>query len=248
MGGGDYATDFPRVDTYGTETTVKVKNVQDSFGYSDMEIKRAAKVGRPLEAQRALAARKTIDTQLEVVAKTGDTATGLKGLFNQTGVTEYTVPDGATGAKTQWTTKTADEMLADLNGIIFAIQEGTAGIENPDNIGLPQARYNLIKTTRIGTDSLGKTVLQYFLEQNPGVTVDWYAGLESAAPTDASYDGNMMMVAWKNTPDKLVMDLPQPFTQMDLMQDGLMKVVPCRARTAGVTVFYPKSVAYAYGI
>ena len=40
MGGGDYATDFPPVDVYGTEFTVKVKPVHASYGYNK-EIGRA---------------------------------------------------------------------------------------------------------------------------------------------------------------------------------------------------------------
>jgi len=45
-----------------------------------------------------------------------------------------------------------------------------------------------------------------------------------------------------------VLDIPMPFTQEEIMVDGLEYVVPCRAKIAGVTVFYPLSVAYAYGI
>lgn len=253
MGGGDYAEDFPAVDIYGKEETVHVKNCQDSYHYTNTEIKRAAKVGIALDSRRALAARQMIDNQLETVSKTGDTNTNLKGLFNQTGVTEYVVPKGATAVigvyYTDWTHKTADEILADMNGVLSAVQEGTNGVESPDHLALSLGRYNLIKNKRISTgDSDGKTVLTYFKEQNPDVMLDWIAGLDTAAVTNAAYDGNQLMVAWKNSADKLVMDLPVPFDQMETMRDGLVYIVPCRARTAGVTVFYPKSICYAKGI
>lgn len=253
MGGGDYAEDFPAVDIFGTEVTVHVKNCQSSYHYTNTEIRRAAKVGIALDARRALVARQVIDNQLETVSKNGDATTGLLGLFNQSGVTQYTVPDGATAYSdtyyTDWTHKSADEILADMNGSISAIQEGTNGVENPDTILMSLARYNLIKNKRISTgDSDGKTVLTYFKEQNPGVTVDWISGLESAAATDAAYDGNQLMVTFKNSADKLGMDLPVPFDQLETMRDGLVFVVPCRARTAGVTVFYPKSICYSKGI
>ena len=249
MGGGDYSTDFPRVDVYGTEKTVHVKPVQASYGYSKDEIARAARVGKPLEFMRAKAARTAIEDKLEVVAKTGDTSTGLIGLFNQTGVTEYVTPVGGdVSATTQFSTKTADELLADLNGIVFAIQQGTAGVEEADSIGMPMAQYNLIKTKRMSTLD-GTTVLQYFKEQNPQITsIDWYAGLETAAGASGDYTGTAMMIAWKNDPDKLVFDLPLPFSQEDEQIDGMAHTIPCRAKTAGVTVFYPKSIAYAKGI
>lgn len=249
MGGGDYSTDFPRVDVFGVETTVHVKPVQDSYGYSKDEIARAAREGKPLEFMRAKAARTAIEDKLEIVAKTGDTATGLIGLFNQTGVTEYTTPVGeASGATTKFATKTADEILADLNGMIFAVQQGTNGVEEVDTIGLPMAQYNLIKTTRMSTLD-GTTVLQYFKEQNPQITsIDWYSGLDTAAGASTSYTGTAMMIAWKNDADKLVFDLPLAFTQEDEQIDGMAHTIPCRAKTAGVTVFYPKSIVYAKGI
>ena len=55
MGGGDYATDFPSVDIFATETTVKVYPVQASYRYNKDEIARAAKMNRPLESLRAAA-------------------------------------------------------------------------------------------------------------------------------------------------------------------------------------------------
>ena len=248
MGGGDYATDFPPVDVYGTETTVKVKPVHASYGYNKDEIARAAKVGRNLEAMRANAAKKAIEMKLDEIARTGESTAGLVGLYNAVGISEYTVPDGA-GGKTTWADKTADEILKDLYGIENYAITSTNGIEVPDTLGLPMDEYLIIKQKKIATDSEGKTVLNYFLENSTGIkNVEWYQGLETAAPSSASYDSTNMAIAWKNSADKLVFDLPMPFTQEDLLQDGLKFTVPCRAKTAGVTIFYPKSVVKAYGI
>lgn len=250
MGGGDYATDFPPVDVYGTETTVKVKPVHASYGYNKDEIARAAKVGRNLEAMRATAAKKAIEMKLDEIARNGESTAGLVGLYNAVGISEYTVPDGGGSIKqTNWETKTADEILKDLFGIENYTITSTNGIEVPDTLALPMDEYLLIKQMRIASDSEGKTVLKYFLDNATGIkNVIWLQGLETAAPVSASYDSTNMAIAWKNSADKLVFDLPMPFTQEDLLQDGLKFTVPCRAKTAGVTIFYPKSVVKAYGI
>lgn len=250
MGGGDYATDFPPVDVYGTETTVKVKPVHASYGYNKDEIARAAKVGRNLEAMRATAAKKAIEMKLDEIARNGESTAGLVGLYNAVGISEYTVPKGKGSTKaTNWETKTADEILTDLFGIENYAITSTNGIEVPDTLALPMDEYLLIKQMRIASDSEGKTVLKYFLDNATGIkNVIWLQGLETAAPSSASYDGTNMAIAWKNSADKLVFDLPMPFTQEDLLQDGLKFTVPCRAKTAGVTIFYPKSVVKAYGI
>lgn len=250
MGGGDYATDFPPVDVYGTEFTVKVKPVHASYGYNKDEIARAAKVGRNLEAMRATAARKAIEMKLDEIARTGESTAGLVGLYNAVGISQYTITDSAgTVPKTTWADKTADEILKDLYGIENYAITSTNGIEVPDTLALPMDEYLIIKQKKIATDSEGKTVLNYFLENSTGIkNVIWLQGLETAAPADASYDSTNMAIAWKNSADKLVFDLPMPFTQEDLLQDGLKYTVPCRAKTAGVTIFYPKSVVKAYGI
>ena len=250
MGGGDYATDFPPVDVYGTETTVKVKPVHASYGYNKDEIARAAKVGRNLEAMRATAAKKAIEMKLDEIARNGESTAGLVGLYNAVGISEYTVPKGGGSVKqTNWETKTADEILKDLFGIENYTITSTNGIEVPDTLALPMDEYLQIKQMRIASDSEGKTVLKYFLDNATGIkNVIWLQGLETAAPSSASYNGTNMAIAWKNSADKLVFDLPMPFTQEDLLQDGLKFTVPCRAKTAGVTIFYPKSVVKAYGI
>ena len=248
MGGGDYATDFPSVDVFGSEVTVKVYPIQASYKYNKDEIARAARANKPLEQMRANAARKAIDKKLNDVAMNGDTVTGATGLFNASGISSYTVPAGATGSKTNWETKTADEILADLYGISNQIISNTKGIEVPDIIALPLTSYQLIERKRISNDS-EKTILTYFLENSKSIKqIVWFNELETAAPTDTAYDSNKAMFCWKNDADHLVFDLPMPFTQEELMVDGLEYVVPCRAKTAGVTIFYPLSCAKAYGI
>lgn len=249
MGGGDYATDFPSVDIYGKEETVKIYPVHVSYKYNKDEIARAAKLNKPLEAGRANAARKAIESKLNSVAISGDSVTGVKGLFNATGISTYTVPKGEGSVKkTNWETKTSDEILADLYGIANQIVSNTKGIEVPDTIALPLTSYQLIERKRLSDDS-EKTVLTYFLENSKNIKrIEWFNELETAAPSSQAYNSTKAMYCWKNDADHLVFDLPMPFTQEELMVDGLEYVVPCRAKTAGVTIFYPLSVCRAYGI
>jgi len=239
MGGGDYATDFPSVDVFGCEVTVKVYPIQASYKYNKDEIARAARANKPLEQMRANAARKAIDKKLNDVAMNGDTVTGATGLFNASGISTYTVPAGA-GSKTNWETKTADEILADLYGISNYIITSTKGIEIPDVIALPLTSYQLIERKRLSTDS-EKTVLNYFLENSKNIKqIVWFNELESIV---TGGDSKKAMYCWKNDADHLVLDLPLAYTQEEVFQDGREYVVPCRAKTGGVTIFYPMSVA-----
>ena len=63
-------------------SSVKPKDIGDSYGYSIQEIRRAAMAGMPLEARRATAARQAIDDKIDYIAWYGDTATNLKGFLD----------------------------------------------------------------------------------------------------------------------------------------------------------------------
>lgn len=249
MGGGDYATDFPSVDIFATETTVKVYPIQASYRYNKMEIARAAKFNKPLESLRAAAARKAIDKKANDVAALGDTVTGAKGFFNATGITEYTLADGASPASTKWDGKTSDEILKDLFGISNAIIQSTKGIEVPDTIALPLSSYQLIEQKRLSAEN-DTTVLQYFLSTSKNITnVIWFNELETIVTSlgKSGYDSVKGIYCWKNDSEHLVYDMPQAFNQDEVIRDGLAYVIPCSARVGGVTIFYPLSVQCAYG-
>lgn len=250
MGGGDYATDYPSVDVFGTEQTVKVHPVKASYKFNKDEIARASKLNKPLEQMRANAARKAIDKKLNDVAMLGDADTGAKGLFNATGITEVVLTEGATGTSTKWSTKTVDEILKDLYAIGNAVTSATAGYEVPDTLALPRTAYQFIEQKRLDATN-EKTILTYFLENSKSIqNVVWFNELEAQTGLggEASYKSDKVMFCWKNDADHLVLDMPMPFTQEEIWVNGLEYTVPCRAKTAGVTVFYPLSIAYARGI
>jgi hypothetical protein len=76
----DYAHDFPRVDVYGEEETIKVHSIGDSYGYNIMEIREAAMVpGRNLELRRATTARRAHDEKVNDLAFKGDPVYKIQG-------------------------------------------------------------------------------------------------------------------------------------------------------------------------
>lgn len=238
----DYAHDFPRVDVYGFEQSVKPKAVGDSYGYSIEEIRRAAMAGMPLESRRAITARQAIDDKIDYIAWYGDTATNLKGFLEYPGISEYTVTSGTSGSK-EWTDKTPDEILKDMNGLVHFVVEATNGIENPDTMLLPLAQYNLVNSKRLG-DGSDKTILAYFLENNAYIkTVIPVIELKEAG--DSSTDRAMVFV---NDMDHLCIKLPSGFETGEADKKGFEYSIPCMAKTAGMVVFYPASVGYCDGI
>lgn len=238
----DYAQDLPRADVKGKEFQSTVKTIGTSYGYSIQEAESAAFARKPLKQLKANAAKKANDLQVDKLARNGSAAHNLLGMLNQPNATTYVIPNGAAG-DTEWTTKTPDEILADLNGIAAAIVETTLEVEIPDTLVLPTAQYNLIAGLSMGDGRTG-TVLKYFLETNPYIknVFSWYA-LNNAGASSAD-----RMVCYRRDPDALQLIIPLEFQQLPPQDRALETVVPCRSRFGGVVLYYPLSMAYGDGI
>lgn len=239
----DYAQDFPRVDVYGVEYSVKPKGVGAAYGYSIEEIRRAQMAGIPLETRRAEAARRAIDDKLNSIAFNGDAATNLKGFINYAGTTEYTVASGGTGGTKTWSTKTADQILADMHGIVHGVVSATNGIEQPDTMLLPLEQFNLISTKRLG-DGSDETVMSYFLKTNRYVKrIEWVTELKTAGDSSTA-----RMMVYVNDPMHLTWEIPLMFEQYEADKKAMAYEIPCYAKTAGIVVYYPASISYSDGI
>ena len=238
-----YADDLPRADVKGAEFISSVKSLGASFGYSMQEIRAAAMAKKPLEQRRANAAKRAILQKENDIAMFGDTATGLKGFLNHSSVPLVVLPADGTGASILWSTKTADQIIRDLNLIANTIFTNTKGVEMPDTLLLPVAKYAYISSTPRSSTS-DTTILEYFLKNNPFIKeVGWLNELLNAGAGGAID----RMVCYKRDPDKLSLEIPQDFEQFPEQERNLEFVIPCHSRIGGVIIPYPLSMAYSDG-
>lgn len=204
-----YAADLPRADVAGTETTVPVRTIGSSFGYNVKEIKSAQMAGLNLSQRRANAARKAIEEELNRIAFFGDAAANLYGLFTAPNIPSGNVPDGAS-TDPEWSTKTADEILADINNVFSDIFEDTKGVENADTLLLPLAQWSRIMTTARSTNS-DTTIAQYVVANSP-----WLKSLANIIPVNelkgAGTAGVDVMVAYTKAMDKIEFVIPEDIT------------------------------------
>ena len=239
----DYAHDFPRVDVFGEENSVKIKDIGVSWGYSIKEIRRAMMAGLDLENRRAVTARRAVEELIDSIAWTGDTVHNIQGLLNYPGITQYVVPtNGGTPASTLWSAKTADQILIDLNGIMNAVIVATNGKERPNTILLPLTHYNLIRNTRLGTQ-MDKTIYTFFTENNPDVTIGWVRQLAGIGDDDED-----RFLAYVRDDMHLTLEIPIAYEVLEEEKTGMEYQIPAHAETAGVIVYYPTAVAYGDGI
>jgi hypothetical protein len=239
----DYAKDYPRVDVYGTETSVKVKDIGISYGYSIKEIRASQMAEKGLDTRRAQAAKRAIDQKIDAIAWNGDATSNLKGLIGYPGLHEYTIVADGTGSVKTWAHKTADQIARDITGLWSSVNAITNGLEAPDTCIMPLESMNFIATKRMG-DGSDKTVLQFVKDALPMVTKwDWVNELNTAGTGSTK-----MIMMYTRDPMHLTLEIPETFEQFEADKEGTEYNIPCQASCGGVIVYYPLSVGWGYGI
>lgn len=238
----NYATNSPGVKVSGTDNSSPLRSIRTHYGFSIQEIRAAMMAGVPLESLEAKAARRAIDEKLDQIALFGDAEWGLVGLFNQPNAQTYTVPADGTGATTTWSTKTADQIMRDIFGILEQIPTTTNEVEKPKRLVMPYSRLRQI--TRLRIDTLNNTtVLQFIQTMRPDVEIRGALRLDTAGA-----GGTARMVAYD--PDREIVEwlVAIPFEQFPPQWNSLRYVIECHARAGGVVLRRPLSMAYGDGI
>lgn len=222
--------------------------------YSIPELESAAKMGRPIDAQKyeglKLKNQMDIDEQVYV----GDSLTGDTGLLNASLVTNVSnLPNGVGGSPT-WALKTPAEILADVNAILTSTWTASGFAAMPSKILLPPAQFGYISTQVIS--SAGTTsILKYLLENNILMTsgkgkleiqpAKWCIG--AGAGGTISTPGNDRMAAYSQM--KEYVRYPMTLLQRTPVQyQSIYHASTYYCRLGVVEVVYPETVAYRDGL
>lgn len=248
----NYSTDLPRADVNGKPSYAQVKSLGDSYGYSAQEMRASRLAGKSLDTRKGESARFQIDNLNNIIAWRGDEESGLMGVLSEgQSIPLYAIGQGGESGKTKWTEKTADEILADVNGMAKQVARVTKNVERPDTLCLPAEVYMDISTRRIPDTST--TVLAFIKKHSPYIkhivsAAELDADSVETNPYAAAEDGQGVAFLFKNDERKLALENPMPFYQYPLQVKGLETIIPCEARTAGVIVYYPFSALIAVGV
>lgn len=246
------AIDLPKSDISGKEYSISVKSVGVAYDYDIDEIASAQLAGMPLEARKAMAARRGYEEFINNVAFSGGlivTDSGLHGLYSaENQVRKQSVANGAAGT-TGWATKTPDEIIADLNHACSEMFAGTKKIHRPAQLLLPVVKWNYIRSTPRSALS-DTTILNYWLSNNEFIT-DKDAVKPLNMLDGAISQGDHFVILNHKTPEgqetiRLRETMPLQFLPVQL--HGLVYEVPGRGRFGGLQVTYPRAIEIWYGI
>ncbi|UXN64417.1 DUF2184 domain-containing protein [Phyllobacterium sp. A18/5-2] len=240
--------DIPFVDFKLDSGNSRVFMAGIGYRYNLQELAHAQAYGIRLESDRADAARRKYELFVDNVAFMGRPKLGMTGLLNATNVTALTAANGTSGTAT-WTTKTADEILADVNSVLSVIFTASNGIEQANTVLLDQDRYALIATKRLDA-TMTTTVLEHIQRANIytqrtglPLTIRAVFGLETAGA-----GGTHRLAAYRRSPDVVKIHIPMPLRWLQAEQRLLKFEVPGIFRLGSVEIRRPGAVRYLDGI
>jgi len=242
--------------------TGKIPNPLTPWGleikYSILELESAAKMGRPIDAQKyeALQLKLQMDTDEQVYV--GDATILVNGnpaggLVNHPLVTNIANVANGAGGSPLWSNKTPQEILADINEIIFSAWQASAFAVLPNRLLLPPLKFGYINATPVTSAGTG-SILKFVMENN--LLVAQQLGNLVIAPAKwlvgAGVGGNIgvsgadRMVAYRK--DKKYVRFPMtPVQRTPIQYDSIYHKSTYFCRLGVVEVVYPETIAYRDG-
>lgn len=232
----NYADDLPRADVGGAETSVPVRTIGDSYGYNINELNASVAMGAQLPQRKANAARRAIEIKLAQIAMVGDTPHGLFGITNHPNIGATT---GLTGS---WGTAgtTALQIVADVDILWNAVRTQSVGIHTPNTLAIPSSSYAAM-TSKYVADTGGKSAFDIVKAKYPNLKITDLPELEVVA-------GATWAIIGEFGAENAALEAVMPFNQLPAQARNLELVVPCMARTGGVSVHYPLAFTTAVGL
>lgn len=245
------AFDMPYAGTAMDQFTRGFHLAGIGYEWDLQEMNRAAKLGRSLSADKAMAANKAAQAFKRSVAMTGRTpgaATsekGWTGLINNASAPTANVAADDAGSTTAWANKTPDQISRDIWAAVNAVETGTLETHVANTVLLPTQKLRYIEQTRM-TDGSG-TILSYIRGARDGGENIRFVPVRELAGAGAS--GTDRMVALDNTREVAQFHLPGDHEFLPPYQKSSMTYeVGGILNVGGAEVRLPKAIVYRDGI
>jgi hypothetical protein len=229
----NYGTDFPSVSMSMSESFAKYFSLGNSFNYSFMDLRKAAKAGVQLSSRLAEIARRGIEQGIDDIIFRGVPQNGTYGLMNNPNVPLVVLPHG------DWPHASFQNIVEDLMYLSTVVQNSTNETFSGDTLAIDAPSYN-IAATKIGGQNYDRSALQVFLAQNPSIT----AVVKSTKLNTLGASAGPRGIVYKRDPEVLQLEIGQEFEMLPAETNALITKTACHARCAGVSFFHPLAAAY----
>lgn len=221
------------------------------YEWTVQEMQRAAKLGRSLSSDKAMAADQAAQAFLWSIAMTGRTpgaATSEKawtGLVNNASAPTAQVPNDGTGSARTFASKTDVQVLRDVNEAITSVHTGTGETHVANTLILPTSTYQELASRRLGDTT--DTLLSFIQGTNAytALTGQQLTIRATRALETAGTGGTKRLVAYDNSREVIRFHLPGPHEFLPPFQKGSMTYeVGGIMNVGGTEVRLPKAIVY----
>ncbi|MFA5069643.1 MAG: DUF2184 domain-containing protein [Candidatus Omnitrophota bacterium] len=241
----------PELDIGKTSSPLYLWGIEIS--YTIPELLSAQQMGRPVDAQKYQAMQIKYQMDIDEMVYIGDTDLGKYGLLNSDQVTSASVATGDSGT-TEWTTKTADEILEDVNSLLQSCWEAAAYAVCPSKLLLPPAQFAYITSQKVS--NAGNISILQFLEDNSislkinGKKLDiqpckWLTGC--GTPAGSPEVATDRMVCYSQDKNRVRYPLV-PLQRTPLEYRSIYHLTTYFGRLGVMEIVYPETLYYADGI
>jgi hypothetical protein len=240
-------TAIPGVSVNGKKVVLPLRLLAREVSYTSVELDRSSLTGQPIDVQKLDALNLLYQMNIDQMVYIGSADVSATGLLNSPLVTATTVVAGV-GGGTTWASKTADEILADVNTAITAAWLASAYAVCPSNLLLPPAQFAYIASQKVS--SAGNVSILKFLKEN-SISLQINGKELDIQPvkwaTGAGAGSSDRMTVYTNSEDRVRFPMV-PIRRETPYYQGIRFTAPYLYAFGEMEFPYPETVLYADGI
>jgi hypothetical protein len=242
-------TAIPGVSVNGKQIVLPLRLAARQVNYTSVELERSQLTQQPIDVQKVNALNILYQMNVDQMVYVGDTQVGATGLLNSGDVTATTVATGVAGS-TAWSTKTPDEILADVNTLLTGSWSASAYAVCPSKLLLPPTQFGFISTQKVSSAG-NVSILKYLRENSISLEINgsmldiqpvkWLPGLGVAGDT------TNRMVVYTNSEDRVRYPMV-PIRRETAYYQGIQFFAPYLYALGEMEFPYPETLRYGDGI
>ena len=242
---------IPVIQADMTKQAARTFNFAEYMIFTWMEQEKMWNIGRDPETFLNKGIRLHCDKAIDRNVYRGFNRVSSTGLTNNPDITRTTAAPHTPGqSDTQWTFKTADEILSDINTVISAVWTANdcASDALPNHILVPPDQFGQLVTRKVADDA-SKSILTYVEENNLAAKQGHELKISPCKWCKAAgSDATDRMVVYTNSVDRICFNITQPLTRLETEKGDMRIKIPYFCQFSEVRFLYPSTVRYMDGI
>jgi hypothetical protein len=235
------ASDTPLVNVTGKKFSSFFANIDVALEYTDQDILASRVADNNIIARLRNTALRSNYEFMNKLCFYGNKVHEIEGLLPNKHITNKKPVVTVRSTKTNWSSKTPEEIVADImNGYNDSL-EATNNNILPDTLLMSLGSLNIIRS-RIFNSFDGATIFRQ-IENMTNCKIKGLHELNKAFPSDSNG-----FIFFKNKREFIEQLMPIPFSSTEPQQIGWTHKVYCRSRYGGLVIRQPSMFVMRYGI